>query len=87
MERDGLRVSGGMTRVYSCPWADLKSRPTRSISTLSKGTPVMGRGMSGTGTGLAGAVCWHRGHHWQKFLTYASIPGQWMQSLSLVRVF
>ncbi len=66
--------------MCSWPWADLGNRPTRSIPMRSKGTSMMGSGISGLGGGVLWDVFWQVGQDWQKRLTSASIPGQWKRS-------
>ncbi len=76
-----------MTRMCSWPRADLGSGPTRSIPIRSKGTSIIGSGISGVGGGVRGAVRWHTGHAWQNLLTSASSPGQWKRSRIRLVVF
>ncbi len=73
--------------MCSCPRADFGSGPTRSIPIRSKGTSIMGSGISGDGGGVCGDVRWHSGHAWQNRLTSASSPGQWNLSLMRCAVF
>ncbi len=73
--------------MCSWPRADLGSGPTRSIPIRSKGTSIIGSGISGVGGGVRGAVRWHTGHAWQNLLTSASSPGQWKRSRIRLVVF
>ncbi len=76
-----------MTRMCSCPRADFGNGPTRSIPMRSKGTSMMGSGMSGVGGGGLGEVFWQIGQAWQKLFTSASRPGQWKRSRMRCVVF
>ncbi len=66
--------------MCSCPRADLGNGPTRSIPIRSKGTSMMGSGISGLGGGFLGDVTWQVGQAWQNSFTSVSIPGQWNRS-------
>ncbi len=62
-----------MTRMCSWPWAHLGNCPARSIPMPSKGTSMMGSGLSWLGGGVLGDVFCQVGQDWQKRLTSASI--------------